>query len=146
MTTIQTTRDIDAPPEVVWQVITDLTRYRDWNPFITSLDGDLRVGGQLRATFSLPGRKPRTFTPTVIVFEPGRQLTWLGRLAIPKLFDGEHSFSIEPRDGRTLFIHTERFRGLLPPLLGRMLAATHDAFVAMDTALARRAETVAAGA
>lgn len=145
MKTIHTTTLIDAPAEVVWNVITDLDHYRDWNPFITELAGDLRVGGRLQATFTLANRKPRTFTPTVTVLEPGRRLTWVGRLAVPRLFDAEHTIAIEPRSGRTELLHTEHFRGLLPLMLGRLLAATHDAFVTMDEALAQRARTIAAG-
>jgi hypothetical protein len=144
MKTIHSETAIAAPADVVWQVITDLPRCREWNPFITALAGDLRVGGPLRATFTLAGRKPRTFIPTVTALEPDRRLTWLGRLAIPKLFDGEHALAVEPHDGATLFIHTEHFHGVLPPLMGRLLAATHDAFLAMDAALARRAEALAA--
>lgn len=143
MKTIHTTTLVDAPPEIVWNVITDLPRYQDWNPFITELAGDLRVGGRLRATFSLAGRKPRTFMPTVTILEPGQQLTWLGRPAIPRMFDAEHTLAVESADSGTAFIHTEHFRGVLPPVMGRLLAATHDAFVAMDSALARRAQALA---
>ena len=36
---LHTEIDIDATPEVVWQVLTDLDRWADWNPFITSSVG-----------------------------------------------------------------------------------------------------------
>jgi hypothetical protein len=140
--TIETTTVIEAPADVVWSVITDFRAYADWNPFITALAGEPRLGARLRATFTLPGRKPRTFTPTVVAFEPGRRLSWLGRIAIPKLFDAEHILAVTSRDGGSEFVHTEHFRGLLPPLLGKLLAATHEAFVAMDTALKERAEVM----
>ena len=144
MRSIHSTTRVDASPEVVWEVLTDLPQYGEWNLFITALHGDLRVGGRLRATFTLPGRKPRTFTPVVTVLEPGRQLTWLGRVAIPKLFDGEHTLAVEPDGAGTTFVHTERFHGLLPPVMRGLLADTHDAFRAMDSTLARRAESIAA--
>jgi hypothetical protein len=138
---IETTSRIDAPPEVVWGVITDFAAYPDWNPFITSLGGDLREGARLRATFQLANRKPRTFRPTVTVVDPGRRLVWRGRLAIPKLFDAEHGFVVRPFDSGTGFVHTERFRGVLPSLLSGVLTATHDAFIRMDQALVARAES-----
>jgi hypothetical protein len=141
--TIETTTVIDARPDLVWSVITDFPHYAEWNPFITALEGELRLGGRLRATFSLPGSKPRTFTPKVIAYEPGRRLTWLGRLAIPRLFDGEHEFKVEPSGKGTRFTHGERFRGVLVPFTRSVLTATHEAFTAMDKALAERAAWLA---
>jgi hypothetical protein len=67
---------------------------------------------------------------------------WLGRLPIPKLFDAEHGFAVRPAESGTEFVHTERFRGILPPLLGGVLAATHEAFTRMDAALLARAESL----
>src|SRR5437870_334548 len=53
---------------------------------------------------------------------PNRELRWLGRLGLPRLFDGEHIFQIEPLGPtRTRFIQRERFRGLLVPLMARSL-------------------------
>ena len=63
-----------------------------------------------------------SFRPTVLVAEPNRELRWLGHLWLPGLFDGEHSFSIEPLDeGRVRFVQRERFKGLLLPFLSKML-------------------------
>lgn len=140
MRSIHTTTTIRAAPDAVWSVVTDLPRYGEWNPFITAIEGELRVGARLRATFSLPGRSPRTFTPVVTAFEPGRRLSWLGRLAVPGLFDGAHTLAVEPSGDGTLFTHGETFRGVLPPLMGRLLAATEHGFAAMNAALTARAE------
>jgi hypothetical protein len=142
--TIETFTDIDAPPEAVWEVITDFPRYSEWNPFITALRGEPELGARLRATFSLAGRQPRTFTPIITILEPHRTLAWRGRLAIPGLFDAEHRLTIEPCRGGTTFSHREDFRGMLVPFARTTLAATHDAFRAMDAALAREAGARAA--
>ena len=141
MKTIETITQIDAPAEVVWQIITDFERYPEWNPFITELCGSLREGARLRATFTVAGRKPQTFEPRITVIEPGKRLVWSGRLAIPRLFDAEHILAVDGLDRSATFTHREHFRGLLVPVLGKTLAATHDAFRAMDAALARRAES-----
>jgi hypothetical protein len=141
--TIETFTDVNARPEVVWDVITDFTAYGEWNPFITEISGELREGARLRAKFSIAGRKPRTFTPTVRVVDPGRRLAWRGRLAIPRCFDAEHVLAVEPAATGCRFVHREGFTGVLVPFLRSTLAATHDAFVAMDRALAQRAEAIA---
>jgi hypothetical protein len=36
--------EIDAPPALVWEVLTDLDRYPEWNPFTISLVAALRDG------------------------------------------------------------------------------------------------------
>jgi hypothetical protein len=84
------------------------------------------------------------FRPTVLVAEPRQELRWLGRLWLPGLFDGEHSFSIEPLDeGRVRFVQRERFTGLLLPLLSKMLDGdTRRGFEEMNQALKVRAESV----
>ena len=109
---------IAAPAELVWDVLTDFPRYGEWNPFITSMEGDLRVGAELRAVFELPGRNPRTFTPTVTMLEPGRHLGWLGRLWLPGLVDAEHSLEVVIGESAPVFVHREDFRGLLIPARG----------------------------
>lgn len=49
---------IDAPSEVVWQVLVDFDSYRDWNPVEIEARGEAVVGAVLEHTAKLPGRKP----------------------------------------------------------------------------------------
>jgi hypothetical protein len=133
--------EIDAPPERVWRVLTDFDAYPEWNPFIRSIEGDPEVGSRLRVRIEPPGSRGMTFKPTVQAAEPARELRWLGRLFVPGLMDGEHRLALEPLDGgRSRFIQSERFSGVLVGLLGRMLAATEQGFKQMNEALKRRAE------
>ena len=53
-------------------------------------------GGQLTIGLNLSG-STITIQPTVLVVQPERELRWIGRLFIPGIFDGEHSFIIEPQ-------------------------------------------------
>ena len=134
--------EVPAPPERVWEVLTDFVAYGEWNPFIPSLAGEPAVGARLRVRIEPPGARGMTFRPTVTAADPGRELRWLGRLLVPGLFDGEHRFALEPLAGgtRTRFTQSERFGGLLVPLFGGTLAATAEGFRRMNEALARRAE------
>ena len=82
-----------------------------------------------------------TFRPTVLCVAPERELRWLGRLIVPGLFDGEHRFLIEPLEaGRSRFIQSERFSGLLVPLAGGGLEKTAAGFEQMNVALKHDAE------
>ncbi len=83
----------------------------------------------------------------MLVAQPTRELRWLGRLLVPGLFDGEHSFQLEPLPGgRTHFVQRERFSGILVRPLGRTLAKTRLGFEQMNSALKSEAEARAARA
>src|SRR5256712_13020632 len=63
-----------------------------------------------------------TFRPRVLNVVPNRELRWLGRLGLPRLFDGEHIFELVPvGPNRTRFVQRERFRGLFVPFLAKSL-------------------------
>jgi hypothetical protein len=64
----------------VWQVLTDLAAYGEWNPFIRAASGDLALGGRLQVTISPPGGAPMTFKPVVTALRPD-QLFMLERAA-----------------------------------------------------------------
>ena len=133
---------IDAPPEAVWAILTDLDRYEDWNPFVTSSSGTPSVGERLVNRLEPPGGKAMTFKPTVTAVEEGRVFEWLGRLGLPGIFDGRHRFEVHAADTGTLFRQEEYFNGILVPFLRTSLDdSTVRGFEAMNEALKERAET-----
>jgi hypothetical protein len=133
--------EIDAPPATVWAVLADTGAYDDWNPFVRRLDGELREGAKLEVQIAPPGGRSMTFKPTVLAARPERELRWLGRLLVGGLFDGEHSFELEPlAEGRTRFTQTERFTGILTRPLGKTLRKTQRGFQQMNDALKARVE------
>jgi hypothetical protein len=133
--------DIDAPPDRVWAVVSDWAAYPEWNPFLRRIDGELREGARLEVRIAPPDARAMTFKPTVRAVEANRELRWLGRLVLPGLIDGEHSLRIEPLDGgRSRFIQSERFTGLLVGLIGGTLSKTEAGFEQMNAALKARVE------
>ena len=52
MSVYQPTFEINAPARRVWQVLTGLERYVEWNPPIPSASGRLEVGGRIRLRFA----------------------------------------------------------------------------------------------
>jgi hypothetical protein len=141
MRRISVTTEIAAPAEVVWKQLTDTASFGSWNPFIPSLEGKLSVGEKLVVRIAPPGGKPMTFRPTVTVVEEARHLEWLGRLLFPGVFDGRHSFTLEPTAGGTRFTQAEEFSGVLVPLTGAILSKTEAGFRRMNEALKARAES-----
>jgi hypothetical protein len=134
--------EIEAPPERVWEVLTDFDSYPQWNPFVTRISGGVETGAKLDVRIVPPGTKGMGFKPSVIAAEPRRELAWLGRLLAPGIFDGEHHFELEELGGgRTRFVQREVFRGVLAPVLGGTLENTLEGFRQMNQALKRRVET-----
>jgi hypothetical protein len=134
--------DIQASPERVWEVLTDFAAYPQWNPFITQASGSARVGERLTNRMQPVGGRPVTFRPTVLEADPGRRLRWIGRMLTPGIFDGEHTFTIQPLgDGQVRLVQQEQFRGLLAPLMAKSLDRhTLPGFELMNQALKHRAE------
>jgi hypothetical protein len=67
---------IAAPAEVIWEVISDLERWAEWNPLYVQAQGRLRIGGQLTLTEAIPGREHKTITPSVVDWVPDAQILW----------------------------------------------------------------------
>ena len=116
--------------------MSDFAAYPEWNPFIRRIGGELREGARLEVRIEPPGARATTFKPTVRAVKTNRELRWLGRFLLPRVIDGEHSLRIEALDGgRSHFIQSEHFSGLLVGLVGGTLAKTEAGFDQMNTAL-----------
>ncbi len=141
MTSIHTEIGIGAPAEKVWGVFAATDKWPEWNPF-AKVSGRLAVGERLTVEIKPPGKRPMTFRPTLVAFEKGRELRWLGHLLVRGLFDGEHGFRVRAEDtGRCRFEQFETFRGLLAaPIFLMVGEATRQGFEAMNRALKARAE------
>jgi hypothetical protein len=142
MKQLHTEIEIDAPAKRVWELLTDFASYPEWNPFIRHISGHPAPRERLQARLEPPGGRTMTFKPKVLTAEPNRELRWLGHLLVPGVFDGEHSFTIEPlEENRVRFIQREAFKGLLVPLFARSLETnTQRGFEEMNHALKERAE------
>jgi len=105
--------NIRARAASIWRLLTDAKDFPRWNSTVTSIEGQIREGGQLR--LRVPGTD-RTFTPKVSAVVPAERMTWTGGFA--PVFKGVRTFELKPRDdGSTDFAMAERFSGLLLPLL-----------------------------
>lgn len=143
MKEIHTEIEINASAERVWQVLTDFPALPEWNPFMQSAQGELIEGTRLKIRIQPPSGMGLTIKPTVLRAAPNRELRWIGHFILPGLFDGEHSFTIEPLEGdRVKFVHREGFTGVLVPLLSIMglFKNTLQGFNQMNQALKERSE------
>ena len=145
---LHTQIDIEATPETVWNILTNLDDYADWNPFIIEASGDAVVGSKLTNRMRPPGGKAMTIKPSVTAVEPAHTFEWLGHFGVRGVFDGRHSFELHTTpSGGTRVMHTEQFDGVLVRFMRKTLdTQTHDGFEAMNDALKTRAEAAAGAA
>ena len=89
--------DIDASPAQVWDVLSDMGAYPEWNPFIVA--GRRHGGGGQPGHPADAAHRGRAVTlrPTIVEAQPGRRLRWQGRLGVAGVMDVDHCFTIEPR-------------------------------------------------
>lgn len=135
MKLIETRIKAQATPQEVWEVLMDFPSYPRWNPMVVAIEGAPEPGQRLNITVAMKNGRRMKFNPMVVEYEDGRRFGWLGKLWMRGLFDGLHRFEVEPGNGASTFVHSEEFRGVLPPLLGRLLKDTHESVEAMNEAL-----------
>jgi hypothetical protein len=95
---------VNAPPDVVYRLVSDVTRMPEFSPEIRRcvwLDGadGPAVGARFRATNQVPRRPPWKNTPIVIAADPGREFA----ISRSEPFAGTvvWRYLLEPDDGGT---------------------------------------------
>jgi uncharacterized protein YndB with AHSA1/START domain len=112
--------DIEAPPQLVWEVLTRFENWPNWNPEVKSMSfaGRLAPGSEFRWKAG-----PGTIVSTLDRIEPPRHIAWRGRTLT---IDAYHEWWLEPRDGGTYVRTEESLSGLLARLLRGTLQKTLD--------------------
>ncbi len=137
--------DIDAPPAEVWAVLVDGAHYAQWSSQLAWLGDAAAPGATLHLRLSAEGTAPYEFRPVVKTFEPPHRFGWLARTGLPGVFDGEHTFTLEPLGATgTHVINRESYRGVLSLVMQRlpMMANAPAGFRTMNDELKRRVEAL----
>jgi uncharacterized protein YndB with AHSA1/START domain len=97
-----------ASAEMVWRILADVERWKDWTPTILEVrpltHEGLRVGARYRVT--QPGLKPAVYEVTDCT--PNQGFTWVQRLPGGELIAGHR---IQTRDGMTEVEHSYSSKG-----------------------------------
>lgn len=143
MKTISTKINIAASKERIWEVLTDFSRYPEWNPFIRKVEGKAEMGAALKISIQQNKSKTLVFKPKITLFDPPNCLEWIGRLPL-KVFQGKHCFYLKEIGGNQVELHHfEEFRGLMHQVIvKRIKKSTQAGFEAMNQAIKKRAEAL----
>ncbi len=139
---IDETLDVRAPSPLLWEVITDLDRYGEWNPFVVTCRSSLREGDPIDMKVQIFERFVQPQRETILEHRPGERLCYglapmpLGALA-----------SRRCHEVIDLGSHTSRYRshfllsGWLSPITRALLGSRLErGFRSMTRALVQRAE------
>jgi uncharacterized protein YndB with AHSA1/START domain len=110
--------EIAAPPERVWELVTDIDRWPDWNPDIDSaaLKGPLAPGTTFRWKAG-PGK----LVSTLRHVDPPREVGWTGKtMGIA----GVHVYRLEPSGSGTRVVSEESWAGFPVRLMRRRMRRT----------------------
>jgi len=138
MKTFTTSIDINASPERVWSIMSDVKRWHEWTASITSIEkldpGALEVGS--RATVRQPKLPAARWQVTQL--EPHRGFTWIST-GPGLLVTGRHV--IEPTPSGCRVTLAVEYSGTLGPLLAWLTGSLNDRYIALEAAgLKRRSE------
>ena len=115
---------IEAGPEVVFALITDLPNYRHWNPFLVEAGGDVSLNGVVKGKSYL-GWTTTPYQHRIFELIENQSLCWRDFGFAAKLVCGERSRFVEAVDGKTRFTcHlklTGPFAGMINILFGNGL-------------------------
>jgi len=144
MVAAETSVEIAAPIERVWQIMLDTARYGEWNPFLVRVDGEPRLDGELLLHVRWPSGGGARSAELVTQLDPpanGRAtLTYrfTGLLASIGAVGATRVQSLEADGARTRYYTREEFRGWLTWALP--LAKVQAGFEAHAASLKRHAE------
>ncbi|WP_066403603.1 SRPBCC domain-containing protein [Aliarcobacter cryaerophilus] len=137
---IETKINIESNTKSIWQELINFEEYKNWNPAIYEVSGVLNEGEILKIVVKING-STMVFKPKILKYKENIELRWLGKLFIPKIFDGEHYFLIKENSDETCtFIQGEKFCGVLIPFFKKMILDTKKNFEAMNEELKKRVE------
>lgn len=138
MKSFSTSIAIGAPPARVWQILTNVAQWTDWNTTVERVTGEAKPGGSVTVYAKIsPGR---AFPLKVQDFSPPQRMVWTGGMPLG-LFKGTRTYTLVPKGDQTEFTMQEEFTGLLSPLIEKSIPDMQPSFDEFAACLKRAAES-----
>ncbi len=143
MFVIEKTVEINAPAAVVWEVISDLKRYPEWNPFCLSARSTLKPGDPIDMTVKLLAR-PQQQREWMLEYVDGKRFAYRMKPVPLGALSSFRSHDVAPagaeRSHYRSYFHLKGWmRGVV---LGLFRAKLEAGFAGMTDAIKSRAEAL----
>ncbi len=137
-------QSVEAPPDVVYEVISQVARYAEWNPWVTSGEGTAgKIGDEVVVLVKL-GKRTMRVGHRVLVAAPGERFGWCDLGWFTPLASGRRLRWIEPFDGGSRLVSQIRLYGPFARVAWLLHGASiRKGMAAEASALATRATSLA---
>lgn len=129
--------DIQAAPEKVWALLTDVPNLTRWNSTLISVEGRIALGETIK--LKAKTAPDRVFNLKISQMTAPRLLVWEDGMA--PMFKGVRTYTLTPQgNGGTRFAMREVISGLMLPMIGGSLPDFKPSFDQYAADLKRAAE------
>lgn len=101
---------INATPQKVWKVLTNMSAYDEWNPTMKLVNGEIKVGNKVTYQFTQDENNISEIPATVKQIIPNKLLNQSG--GIPFVLTYNHKYILEPENGGTKVTIHEDYSGI----------------------------------
>lgn len=110
-TKIEKRAGVRATSDRIWELVSDLSRWSEWNSYETEVEGAIAFGGQLSLSEAFPGQPERRATARIADWRPYVRLVWTENRGF--LFRTLRYIDIEELDkGSCIVSSAHKFAGL----------------------------------
>jgi hypothetical protein len=134
---------IQAPDEVVWEILSDISGWGDWTGIYPAAQGEIRIGNRWILELALPGESSRTINPVILDWAPYDHIHWRHDMLRGWARTVRYLEIEKMGEENVIFSNGEIFDGLLGPTIARrMRRKLLDGFEAMNDVLKARSEAL----
>ena len=111
---------VPASSKAIWDVLSDLPRWKEWNTLYPEIQGLLRIQQRLAIGEAFPGQPDRVIRPMVVDWVPNEQILWAlsetgGLVKRIRYIEIEH---LNDDDNNCILSNGEVYEGMFGPRVG----------------------------
>jgi hypothetical protein len=102
---------VDAPPEYLWKVLIDFKSYSEWNPFITQIEGEPKIGSYITLQVKMDPNLDsiRLSKEMIVSLKENQHLSYDSHFLSSSFFNAIRWQTIRPtEDGKSSLYHSQQ--------------------------------------